>query len=86
MPTYVYEARDNKKSCETCRKGFEIDQSIKENPLKTCPDCGSPIRRIITGVNISPGTSTKTLLSDKNLKKHGFTKLVNEGDGKFRKI
>ena len=86
MPTYVYEAVDKKRSCKTCRDGFETDQSIKDDPLRNCPECGSPIRRVITGVNISTARSTKSLLSDKNLKKHGFTKLVNEGDGKFRKI
>ena len=86
MPTYVYQASDTKKSCKTCGKGFEIEQSIKDDPLRKCPDCGSPIRRVITGANISTGPSTKSLLSDKNIKRHGFTKLVNEGDGKFRKI
>ena len=30
MPTYEYE-------CEKCHKGFEIFQSMKDEPLKTCP-------------------------------------------------
>ncbi len=59
---------------------------MKDDALRKCPDCGSPIRRVITGVNILTGPSTKSLLSDKSIKRHGFTKLVNEGDGKFRKI
>jgi len=30
--------------------------------------------------------STKKLLSDDNLKKHGFKKLVNAGGGKFDEV
>lgn len=86
MPTYVYESINKNNSCKFCAGGFEIEQGIKEPALTKCPECGAPVRRIITGVNISTATSTKTLLSDKNIKKHGFTKLVNEGNGKFRKI
>ena len=28
MPMYVYEAKDAAKSCEKCRGGFEIRQSL----------------------------------------------------------
>jgi putative FmdB family regulatory protein len=86
MPTYIYEPVDEKQCCDTCCDGFEVEQSMKEKPLASCPHCGSAVRRVITSVNISTSPSTKSLLSDKNLKKHGFTKLVNEGEGKFRKI
>ena len=86
MPTYVYQAVSPKKGCKICREGFEIEQSIKDASLGKCLDCGAPIKRIITQVNISTAKSTKAILSDKNIKKHGFTKLVNEGGGKFRKI
>ncbi len=86
MPTYIYENVDKAKSCKICAEGFEIEQGIKEPALTKCPECGSPIRRIITSVNISTAKSSKEILSDKNIKKHGFTKLVNEGNGKFRKI
>ena len=86
MPTYVYQATETGRSCKTCRDGFELEQGIKDDALTRCPECGSSIRRVITGFNISTARSTKSILSDKNIKKHGFTKLVNEGDGKFRKI
>ena len=86
MPTYVYESMDKAKSCKVCEDGFEVEQRIKEPALTKCPECGASIRRIITSVNISTAKSTKEILSDKNIKKHGFTKLVNEGNGKFRKI
>lgn len=31
MPTYEYE-------CAKCKKTFELVQSMKDNPLKTCPE------------------------------------------------
>ena len=40
MPTYDYE-------CQQCGLRFERFQSMKDKPLKTCPDCGSPVRRLI---------------------------------------
>ncbi|MFQ5521572.1 MAG: FmdB family zinc ribbon protein [Candidatus Methylomirabilia bacterium] len=40
MPTYEYE-------CKGCQRTFEIRQRISEPPLERCPDCGSPIRRVL---------------------------------------
>jgi len=42
MPTYEYE-------CKKCEKHFELFQSIKDEPLKICPECGSEVRRLING-------------------------------------
>ena len=40
MPTYEYE-------CESCGHRFEKRQSMSDKPLKTCPKCGQPVRRLI---------------------------------------
>ena len=40
MPTYEYE-------CESCGHRFEKFQSMSAKPLKTCPQCGRPVRRLI---------------------------------------
>jgi putative FmdB family regulatory protein len=40
MPTYEYE-------CEKCGVTFERFQSITEEPIKRCPECGGPVRRLI---------------------------------------
>ena len=40
MPTYEYE-------CEKSGKHFELFQNMKDKPLKKCPECGGPARRII---------------------------------------
>ena len=40
MPTYEY-------VCEASGKRFEKFQRITEERLKTCPDCGGPVRRLL---------------------------------------
>jgi predicted nucleic acid-binding Zn ribbon protein len=45
MPTYVYETTNPKK---TVRR-FEIEQSMKDQPLKVDPKTGEPVRRVISG-------------------------------------
>ena len=59
---------------------------MREEPLRACPSCGRPVERIISLCSMSTTQSSKSMLSDKNLKQKGFTKLVNEGGGKFRKV
>ena len=39
MPTYEYQ-------CEQCGERFETFQSIKDDPVKTCPKCRAPVRRL----------------------------------------
>lgn len=86
MPTYEYQAENLQQSCEYCRQRFEVRQSIHDEPLKACPRCGGQVTRLISLVGICTLPSERSLLSDKNLKAKGFTKLVNEGDGRFRKV
>ncbi len=46
MPTYEYE-------CGNCGHRFDKFQSMSEDPLKICPKCGQPVRRLIgTGAGI----------------------------------
>jgi len=40
MPTYEYE-------CTKCHNKFEVLQSMKDEPLKQCPKCNGPVRRLI---------------------------------------
>jgi len=86
MPTYEYQACDPSQSCEYCRWRFEVVQSMNDPPLTACPRCGKPIQRSISLCAVSTAKSVKSMLGDKNLKEKGFTKLVNEGGGKFRKV
>lgn len=41
MPTYEYKREDG--------SVFEIQQSINDDPLKTCPETGQKVTRIISG-------------------------------------
>lgn len=40
MPTYEYR-------CPNCGK-FEVEQKITDDPLKTCPTCGSSVNKLIS--------------------------------------
>jgi len=43
MPTYDYE-------CRTCGHSFETFQSMSDDSLTICPECGKPqLRRLISG-------------------------------------
>jgi putative FmdB family regulatory protein len=42
MPTYEYE-------CNSCHARFESRQSMKDEPLKVCPECGGNVQRLVSG-------------------------------------
>ncbi len=41
MPTYDYQ-------CQDCSHHFEVFQSIKDKPVKFCPQCGGRAKRLIS--------------------------------------
>ncbi len=45
MPTYEYK-------CETCGIHFERWQRMTDEPLKTCPECGEAVHRVLHPVGI----------------------------------
>lgn len=83
MPIYEYRAKILEKSCSYCKNGFDYFQTINSSPLITCPNCGSEVVRIFHPTPTVRDSSDRKILSDDNLRKHGFKKLVNVGDGKF---
>jgi putative FmdB family regulatory protein len=42
MPTYEYE-------CKKCSHRFEVFQSMSDEPVKKCPECGKQVRRLVSG-------------------------------------
>ncbi|MDR1637439.1 MAG: zinc ribbon domain-containing protein [Treponema sp.] len=42
MPTYSYE-------CKSCGHNFDVFQSMSDEPVKVCPECGREVRRLIQG-------------------------------------
>jgi putative FmdB family regulatory protein len=45
MPTYDY-------LCQTCSHRFETWQKMTDEPLTTCPECGSHIRRVLYAAGV----------------------------------
>jgi putative FmdB family regulatory protein len=46
MPTYEYK-------CMNCNHTFEVFQSMSAEPVKECPKCNGPVKRLI-GSGLSP--------------------------------
>ena len=85
MPLYVYEVVTPDGSPGAT---FEMLQPMRAAPLTVHPDTGEPVRRVI-GVPNAPTAWTdsqgKTVTSDKNLERLGFTKYVKGDSGKYQK-
>jgi putative FmdB family regulatory protein len=60
MPTYEYE-------CTSCKHCWEIDQSIKDNPISECPKCKKETAKRLIG-------STSFILSGQGWAKDNYTK------------
>lgn len=86
MPFYTYRAKDPENSCKNCLESFETFQGIREEALTSCPDCNNEVVRLIHGAQTVKDLSDKKLLSDDNLKKHGFKKLVKTEKGKYDEV
>jgi putative FmdB family regulatory protein len=82
MPIYDYQAKQPEKSCEYCRKGFEIVQSFKDPHLEKCPQCGQPVIKLISAPAIG---RSKSMLDDR-AKNAGFTKLKKISSGEYEKV
>ncbi|MBC24083.1 MAG: FmdB family transcriptional regulator [Phycisphaerae bacterium] len=85
MPIYVYEIITKDGSVG---EHFQVMQKMTDPPLQAHPETGEPVRRVISAPNL-PGkytdAATKSMLSDKNLDRLGFTKYDNAGGGHFEK-
>jgi putative FmdB family regulatory protein len=77
MPIYEYEHIET-----PCSSGpvFEIKQSINDAPLERCPNCGGPVRKLIS-LNFVSSAKTNSELRDM-----GFTKLVKRDDGVYENV
>jgi putative FmdB family regulatory protein len=77
MPVYEYEHLEA--PC-ALGKAFDVEQSIQDKPLKKCPECAGPLRKLISLSFIS---SPKT---NAELRDLGFTKLVKRDDGVYENV
>jgi len=77
MPIYEYEHL--KKPCNM-GKIFDLQQSLSDDPIKICPQCGEPVQKIVPKINISCPKSNR------ELRDLGFTKLVKRDDGVYENV
>ena len=77
MPIYEYEHL--KKPCKM-GKIFDLQQSLSDDPIKICPQCGEPVQKIVSKINISCPKSNR------ELRDLGFTKLVKRDDGVYENV
>lgn len=77
MPVYEYEHIGE--GCGIGR-GFEVEQPIKDEALTACPECGRPVKRMISRVFVN------TPKTDSELKSMGFTKLVKRDSGVYENV
>ncbi len=77
MPIYEYEHSDQ--FC-SLGKAFDATQSIHDATLTTCPQCGRPVRKLISLSKINtPKTNTER-------RDQGFTKLVRRDKGIYENV
>lgn len=77
MPVYEYEHIG--KACGLGSR-FEVTRPMAAAPLQKCPDCGRPVRKLISLVGIS------TPKTNSELRDMGFTKLVRRDDGVYENV
>ena len=80
MPIYEYELCEG--DCVVCGGTFTLRSQLYSEPLKVCPDCRRPVRKIISTFN-SPVKLKPLSVSD--AKKAGFTVLKRLGKGEYEK-
>ena len=81
MPTYVYQAAGDD-HCLYCHKPFERRQKVNDPRLEHCPECRSPLRRVISPAAIAAPSPN---LSEDNIGKKGFTQYRKAGKGVYEK-
>jgi putative FmdB family regulatory protein len=75
----VYEYAHDEDGCEL-GKEFEWTQSIRDAAMSACPQCGRPVRRLISRTFVSsPKSNTE-------LRDLGFTKLVKRDKGVYENV
>lgn len=80
MPLYVYRAEDPERACGTCRRDFEVLQSLRDEKLSACPDCGAPVRKqVTTCFSAFPQGAAE-------LRNLGMARLEKRSDGSYENV
>ena len=81
MPMYTYQASGTQ-SCPTCADVFEVRHGLDDPRLSRCPECGAPVRRVITPPALTSGGPD---MSPANIERQGFTQYRKSGKGVYEK-
>ncbi|MGH8046556.1 MAG: FmdB family zinc ribbon protein [Chthoniobacterales bacterium] len=80
MPIYEYEPLDG--DCKICDGRFELRRPASRAPLKACPLCRKPVRKIVSTVN-TPRLTKPLSISD--ARSAGFQILKRRDKGVYEK-
>ncbi len=80
MPIYEYELQDG--DCKICGGCFELRRPMNREPLKACPLCKKPVRKIVSAAN-TPRVAKPLSISD--AKSAGFQVLKRRDAGVYEK-
>lgn len=82
VPFYEY-ISEQADGCENCRKAFAILQRLGDEPLGRCPQCGGPVRRLISAPHVAGRAGAG--LAPSQIEKAGFTQYRRIGKGVYEK-
>jgi len=67
MPIYEYMPKGT--GCETCRSGIERLQKLSDPPLTACPDCGTPVERVLNAPSVVAGEAHREVADPHGLQR-----------------
>ncbi len=71
VPIYEYESIHSGEGCQRCRRSFEMIQGVAEMPLSACPDCGAPVKKVMSWCRAAVlETSEETGRVEKRIKQY----------------
>lgn len=81
MPIYEYAAVNQ--GCAHCEAHFDVRQKLSDAELIACPQCGAPVKRVLSAPNVAIGNAH--VLKESNVAKKGFTQYRRAGKGVYEK-
>lgn len=82
MPFYEY-IQTGDAGCPHCRDGFTVLQRLADGALDRCPECGGPVRKLVSPPNVVGRHSGAP--STNSIEKAGFTQYRKIGKGVYEK-
>jgi putative FmdB family regulatory protein len=79
VPIYEYEHLE--KPGDSCKKRFEALQAVSEDALTACPECGEPVKRVVSKAQFK----TKANIDPDHAGSKGFSTFKKAGDGVWEK-